>query len=169
MYAWNLFWRVRQGFGLRNEWGKVWRRYRPIAVGHEFEFSRTATTRNLNIRYCIIYIICCRHLILCQGRIVPLLWFKIFETGSIIRFAHTSFKWANLASHNAGVTVQIIGLTTDHGRSARLFEAPDTDSSVEKSVTNINAYIVPGPNLYIHPQSKAPADRPDMSWTSWRK
>ncbi len=33
---------------------------------------------------------------ICQGRIVPILWPKIFETGSIIRFAHTSFKWANL-------------------------------------------------------------------------
>ena len=42
---------------------------------------------------------------ICQGQQVPILWPLIFETGHEIAFAHTSFKWANLASHNAGVTV----------------------------------------------------------------
>ena len=42
---------------------------------------------------------------ICQGQQVPILWPLIFDTGHEIAFAHTSFKWANLASHNAGVTV----------------------------------------------------------------
>ncbi|WP_237246142.1 DNA methyltransferase, partial [Sphingopyxis bauzanensis] len=46
----------------------------------------------------------------CQGEQVPVLWPLVFKTNSKIAFAHTSFKWANLASHNAGVTVAIIGL-----------------------------------------------------------
>jgi len=50
---------------------------------------------------------------ICQGRIVPILWPEIFKRGSHIRFAHTSFKWRNLAAHNAGVTVAIVGLSAD--------------------------------------------------------
>ena len=39
----------------------------------------------------------------CQGEQVPILWPLIFATGHVVTFAHTSFKWSNLASHNAGV------------------------------------------------------------------
>jgi hypothetical protein len=37
---------------------------------------------------------------ICQGRIVPILRSKIFETGALIHFAHASFK--RLASKDAG-------------------------------------------------------------------
>ncbi|MDG4869562.1 hypothetical protein P8631_16380, partial [Guyparkeria sp. 1SP6A2] len=40
-----------------------------------------------------------------QGVVVSILWPAIFDTGHEIAFAHTSFKWANLAAYNAGVTV----------------------------------------------------------------
>ena len=40
-----------------------------------------------------------------QGQQAAILWPAIFATGQEIAFAHTSFKWTNLASHNAGVTV----------------------------------------------------------------
>ncbi len=42
---------------------------------------------------------------ICQGQQVPILWPLIFKTGHEIAFAHTSFKWSNLATNNAGVTV----------------------------------------------------------------
>jgi hypothetical protein len=48
---------------------------------------------------------------ICQGQQVPILWPLIFKTDHEIAFAHTSFKWANLASHNAGVTVIIVRIT----------------------------------------------------------
>ncbi len=48
---------------------------------------------------------------ICQGQQVPILWPLIFQTGHKIAFAYTSFKWANLASYNAGVTVVIVGLS----------------------------------------------------------
>ena len=57
---------------------------------------------------------------ICQGQQVPILWPLIFRTGHEIHFAHTSFKWANLASHNAGVTVAIVGLSNHPGRTRRL-------------------------------------------------
>ena len=50
-----------------------------------------------------------------QGQQVPILWPLIFGTGHEIVFAHTSFKWANLASHNAGVTVVIVGISNHAG------------------------------------------------------
>jgi hypothetical protein len=101
---------------------------------------------------------------ICQGQLVPMFWPMVLSQSTRIYFAYSSFKWANLAAHNAGVTVQIIGLSTDEGRSARLFEVGDGDEVIEKSVSNINAYIVPGPNLYVDAVAKPPGDRPTMFW-----
>jgi len=50
---------------------------------------------------------------ICQGRQVEPLWSMILQTGHEISFARTSFKWANLASHNAGVTVVIVGIANN--------------------------------------------------------
>ena len=47
---------------------------------------------------------------ICQGQSVPILWPIIYGTGCDILFAYTSFKWANLASKNAGVTVAVVGI-----------------------------------------------------------
>ncbi|TBR36397.1 class I SAM-dependent DNA methyltransferase, partial [Marinomonas agarivorans] len=48
---------------------------------------------------------------ICQGSQVPSLWPLIFNSGPEIDFAYTSFRWKNLASHNAGVTVVIVGIS----------------------------------------------------------
>ena len=45
-----------------------------------------------------------------QGEQVAILWPILFNTGVEISFAYSSFKWANNAKHNAGVTCIIIGL-----------------------------------------------------------
>src|SRR5690606_24690756 len=42
---------------------------------------------------------------ICQGQQVPILWPLLLANRNEISFAYTSFKWANLASHNAGVIV----------------------------------------------------------------
>jgi hypothetical protein len=101
---------------------------------------------------------------ICQGQLVPMFWPMILGNGTRINFAHTSFKWRNLAAKNAGVTVVVIGMSNDQGRSARLFGSASGDEVVEKVVANINAYIVAAPNIYVEPVSKAPADRPVMFW-----
>lgn len=44
-----------------------------------------------------------------QGAAVPTLWPYLLD-GLEIRFAHRSFKWSNLAAHNAGVTCVIVGM-----------------------------------------------------------
>src|SRR5690606_17019117 len=62
---------------------------------------------------------------ICQGIQVSSLWHVLFSCGAFISFAYPSFKWANLASYNAGVTVSIIGLTRRKGIQRRLFTLED--------------------------------------------
>src|SRR5258708_11118206 len=86
------------------------------------------------------------------------------KTGRHIAFAYTSFKWANLASHNAGVTVVIVGLSIHPGKSRRLFSVADNGEVVLKHVENINGYLVPGPNVEVNPLSKVPDGRSPMQF-----
>ena len=86
---------------------------------------------------------------ICQGQQVPILWPAIFRDGHEITFAHTSFKWANLASHNAGVTVAIVAITNVAGRVKRLFSVDENGETFSKDVANLNAYLVSGANLTV--------------------
>lgn len=86
---------------------------------------------------------------ICQGQQVPILWPLIFKTGHEISFAHTSFKWANLASHNAGVTVAIIGIATQVGKLRYLFSSDNDGEAISKQCDNINAYLVAGKNVEV--------------------
>ncbi|MEX2515952.1 MAG: DNA methyltransferase, partial [Gammaproteobacteria bacterium] len=91
---------------------------------------------------------------ICQGQQVPILWPLIFDMGHEITFAHTSFKWANLASHNAGVTVVIVGLSNHAGKTRRLFSISDKNKTIEKRAEYINAYLVCAPNIEVNAKSK---------------
>ncbi len=94
---------------------------------------------------------------ICQGQQVPILWPLIFETGHEIAFAHTSFKWANLASHNAGVTVAIVGISNHAGKVRQLFSVDDNGETVAKDADNINAYLVAAANV-IAEKCSLPSD-----------
>ncbi|WP_163849265.1 class I SAM-dependent DNA methyltransferase [Pseudooceanicola aestuarii] len=91
---------------------------------------------------------------ICQGQQVPILWPLIFETGHEISFAHTSFKWANLASHNAGVTVAIVAISNHAGAVKRLYALDGEGKTVLKEGDNINAYLVTAPNVVVEKRSK---------------
>jgi len=100
---------------------------------------------------------------ICQGQQVPILWPLIFKTGHEIAFAHTSFKWKNLASHNAGVTVAIVGISNHAPNTRPLFSAGDDGIVVVKQAQNINAYLVPGPSVIVskaasHSDERTPMD-----------
>ena len=69
---------------------------------------------------------------ICQGQQVPILWPLIFRTGHEITFAHASFKWANLASHNAGVTVVVVGISNHPGKARRLYSIREDGNSILK-------------------------------------
>ena len=90
---------------------------------------------------------------ICQGRNVPILWPFIFESGHQIHFAHTDFKWANLASRNAGVTVVVVGLTRSPGATRRLYSVDDNKQLVVRDVAQINAYLAPGDSVIIEGRS----------------
>jgi hypothetical protein len=83
-----------------------------------------------------------------QGQHVSFLWRPLYEDGLKIVFAVRSFKWSNLAKHEAGVTVVIVGA----GREAK---SPIIFDGELKIVTqNINAYLLPQDNYWVSPRSK---------------
>jgi hypothetical protein len=103
---------------------------------------------------------------ICQGQHVPILWPLIFGTGHEIAFAHTSFKWANLASYNAGVTVVIVGISNRASKTRRVFSVADDGSLLLKEVESINAYIAVGSNVIVAKRSKPLDDLSEMDFGS---
>ncbi len=98
----------------------------------------------------------------CQGQQVPLLWPKILSSGHEIMFAHTSFKWANLASHNAGVTVVIVGISNHANALRRLMSITEDGGTLVKEVVNINAYLISGQDIAVEKAMRAQAGMPEM-------
>lgn len=90
---------------------------------------------------------------ICQGQSVPLLWPLLFRAGGDIRFAYTSFKWSNLASHNAGVTVAIVGVGAPTTAPRRLFEHDEEGHVVVREGASISPYLTLGPRIVVEKQS----------------
>jgi hypothetical protein len=80
----------------------------------------------------------------CQGQQAIDVWPAAFQRGCEICFAHTSFKWANLASYNAGVTVVIVGLSKKSAALKKLYQ----DDTL-KQCTAISPYLVPNSLAYV--------------------
>ncbi len=75
---------------------------------------------------------------ICQGQQASDIWPIVFRNDVEIQFAHTQFKWSNLASHNAGVTVIIVGLGSKTSKPKRLFSEDQV-----KECSIIGPYLVP--------------------------
>ena len=75
---------------------------------------------------------------ICQGQQASDVWPIVFRRGVEIRFAHLPFKWSNLASHNAGVTVTIIGLGRRSTSTKMLF-----GGDLVRHCSAIGPYLVP--------------------------
>jgi len=103
---------------------------------------------------------------ICQGQQVPILWPLIFGANCKISFAHTSFKWTNLASHNAGVTVVIVGLSSQPKALRRLYSTNnDKDDALNvKEVGYINAYLVSGSNVMVEKAPRPLSEQAEMSF-----
>ena len=101
---------------------------------------------------------------ICQGQQVPTLWPLILKTGHKIYFAHTSFKWANLASYNAGVTVVIVGISSQLGRAKRIFSISESGELIERKTENINSYLIAASNIFVKAKSKPSDDRAIMQF-----
>jgi hypothetical protein len=96
---------------------------------------------------------------ICQGEQVSILWPLIYTAGRDIFFAYTSFRWANLASNNAGVTVVVIGLRSNKEGGAALYYEDDAGTTHSRLVKNINPYLVPSNNIIVTPAFKPPDAR----------
>jgi hypothetical protein len=94
---------------------------------------------------------------ICQGQQATEVWPVAFERGCEIRFAHASFKWANLASNNAGVTVVIVGLGKKSSAPKQLYE----DDRV-RQCTAIGPYLVPDSLAYVQKQSEPIGEQSPM-------
>lgn len=101
---------------------------------------------------------------ICQGIQVSSLWPVIFGREVFISFAYQPFKWANLASYNAGVTVSIVGLTKRKGATRKIFLVEDDGTTTVKETDNINAYLVAAGDVFVSPRSKVLDDRAAMQF-----
>ena len=90
----------------------------------------------------------------CQGQQAQMLWPLLRAEGVEIRFAYTSLKWSNLASHNAGVTVVIVGVGMNSSSDKRLFISDNAGELTERVVASIGPYLIPGDTLYVQKSSK---------------
>ena len=87
---------------------------------------------------------------ICQGEQVYRFWPQCISRGVRVAFAVTSFKWSNLASKNAGVSVCVVGLARNP-RTIRYFEGVE---ELVRQVENINAYLVPYKDIYVKTETK---------------
>jgi hypothetical protein len=99
---------------------------------------------------------------ICQGQQVPLIWPLLFARGASIHFAHTNFKWTNLAASNAGVTVVIVGFTLLKPGRRFLFSETDSGNMSVQKVEEINPYLIPGPYLSLTATNKSISTLPEM-------
>ena len=83
-----------------------------------------------------------------QGEQVSVLWPNLLNNAEI-HFAYKSFKWANNAKHNAGVTCNIIGMKKKSNSNKYIYNGKDI-----QEVEKINAYLLPFENVYVYPLKK---------------
>jgi len=86
---------------------------------------------------------------ICQGVQASILWPLLFEDGLSIHFAHTSFKWSNLASYNAGVSVIILGLQTQVSSAKKMYGLSAEGETIIRHVSKINAYLLNADNVIV--------------------
>ena len=100
----------------------------------------------------------------CQGTSVGTLWPLLFELGREIIFAHTSFKWSNLASNNAGVTVVIVGLGDSGAKRRTVFSQDGSGKSTAKSASYINPYLIDGVDVFVKRANEPISALPEMKF-----
>ena len=84
-----------------------------------------------------------------QGQQVAILWPLLFANGLKIVFGHTSFKWANLAKHNAGVTVAIVGMANQVSGVRKLYSIGEDGETIQRECATINAYLVAAADVVV--------------------
>ena len=95
---------------------------------------------------------------ICQGQSVSILWPVLFGTGCDIRFAYTSFKWSNLASNKAGVTVAVVGIGPPTSAPRRLYEHDEKNGVLIREGASITPYLTLGPRIIVEQRDQPISD-----------
>ena len=95
---------------------------------------------------------------ICQGQNADYFWKPLIQSGLCIRFGVTSFKWSNLAAHEAGVTVAVVGCCVGAVGAKFLITG-----SERRTVQNINCYLASGKDVWIAATSKSVSGLPVMT------
>ena len=91
---------------------------------------------------------------ICQGAHVNLLWPKITSSRVGLFFAHRSFKWSNLATHNAGVTVVVVGITNQPTGLKYIYHSAPSETVSRQECVAISPYLIAGNYLPVQPARK---------------
>lgn len=94
-----------------------------------------------------------------QGEQVAMLWRPILESGIIIDFARTSFKWSNNAKNNAAITCAIIGLV-DKQFATDAHKLYIEHEGTCKIVNAINPYLSAGESFIVEKTDAIPQGLP---------
>jgi len=100
-----------------------------------------------------------------QGEQVGLLWAPMMHRYGIkIHFAHRTFRWSNEGKGVAAVHCVIVGFAQAEPQSRTIFEYEAVDGPAHPvRASNINAYLVDGPDVFLQnraaPLSKVPPMR----------
>jgi hypothetical protein len=101
---------------------------------------------------------------ICQGQSVPSLWPMLYRYGIDILFAYTSMKWSNLAAHQAGVTVAIVGIGKPSMALKRLYIHDSQGEITVQEGQSISPYLAMGPRLIVEQKPRSIADLSPMEF-----
>jgi hypothetical protein len=93
---------------------------------------------------------------ICQGEQAPVLWPELMNKYGIkIHFAHQTFKWWNEARDRAAVYCVIIGFGRIDRKEKYIYHYADVAGNpVEISASQINAYLVDAPVMFIQKRNQ---------------
>ena len=94
---------------------------------------------------------------ICQGQSISYFWKPLLADGLRICFAIRSFRWRNLATENATVTVVVVGCSRTDDGVCYLF-----DEDIKQEVTQINPYLVSGKNVFVERTARPLSALPQM-------
>jgi hypothetical protein len=95
---------------------------------------------------------------ICQGQSVTILWPVLYGAGCDIVFAYTSFKWSNLASNKAGVTVVVVGIGRPTSAPRRLYQHDSQGGLMVREGAAITPYLTLGPRVIVEKHSAPISD-----------
>ena len=94
-----------------------------------------------------------------QGEQPAILWKPLMDKGVHIDFAYRTFKWSSQSNDSAAVHCVIIGFSILAGKGKRHIY---TSEATIHEASNINAYLVDAPDIFVESRNNAICDVPKI-------